>query len=288
MNAKGMLMSLPLFFLACLLEGHAAFAIEDEITVMGVLKWTPSETTLNANPSLSNVSQHYVHEVHIKKEVDERYRMTVRLPEDLTAGRLVTISLKETAAPREPDRYVFEGETASASCRALFTWARHASCDLRFTSLPVPTADVQAYVLDKYQGHAFAPLMEQFTGLFATEPVVLLEFVKAQVFLPGALQGNGHWEAAIETEPGVWKNTTLIIDFDRGTYKVDRQAFVLRGLWYERDVAEGGWAKDDDTFGWVRFKFQGSTFSGEWGVYENDQALKRGLWRGSRVVPSEP
>ena len=73
----------------------------------------------------------------------------------------------------------------------------------------------------------------------------------------------------------------MTIDFSRGVFDPGGdKAGLLSGFYYTDATAEGGWNLDGE-YGWLKFTFDGDSFTGTWGDHDSD--TPRGEWNGVRA-----
>jgi hypothetical protein len=277
-----------LTIIAAMTVAPSAFALEPT-TVAGNFNWIPKPATLSAYPEVGPYRDHYVHEITFARDPqDGLWTMDLLVPEDLSAGRRTVIHLKDNPAAQDggADVYTFEtapdaqGHVGKIICTPGDTW-EDGGCDVKLYAIPVSQQELGDYTRNKYRGtdraHAMGAVAER-TGI---EPIGTLGLTNAEFFVDGGLQGTGHWQTRWQQPDGLWIDTSMTIDFWRGTFDPGGPtAGLLGGFYYTDNVGEAGWSFGDD-FGWARFEFNGDTFTGSYGHHGDDTPI--GQWTGVRV-----
>lgn len=276
-------------FMTSLTGVPSAFALEDHATTAGVFNWIPNPQTLNAHPEVNSYKDFYIHEIKFDKQNDGTFKMSILLPEDLSAGKKLVVSLNETSRqlPDDPDSgdnttFKFASNNGTATCYAGTSWNQGSCSRIDFYNLPTPRADATTFIAKKYKDTDRAPPLGTIAYYFSAEPFGSISFSDTDSLLEGSALGNGRWKSRYQAANGQWIDAPMNIDFYRGTYMVGTSAGLLGGLYYTDDVVEGGW-NFKGSFGWFRFKFIDRRFVGEWGIYENDAQVIKGRWDGERI-----
>ena len=201
------------------------------------------------------------------------------MPDDLSAGTSVIVSLEETARRPDLNEFDFAGPQGKFTCTALESWMT-AFCNVEFLNLGPSPAQNLAYLNNKYEGTGRIYGQDLLARSFGAEPFGNIAFYDPESLVTGSDQGNGRWNTIYTDANGRRQNAVVAIDFDIGTYKVNGRNGTIGGIFYEADVMEGGWSIGE-SYGWFKFRFVGSTFSGTWGMHDSQAPI--GTWNGTRL-----
>jgi hypothetical protein len=255
------------------------YALEDSAEAVGVFDWIPLPATLSRFPNMGSYKDHYIHSLKIETNAAGRFELTVKLPEDLTAGDATSITLPEVWRNADGDRFHFRSAKGNLECTAYDSWMG-ASCKVLHLDFGSNTTERVEFVKAKYAGTRKADPLADVAFNTQAEPFGRIRFSDPEFLVEGAMQAIGHWQTQITAEDGSVLDTIVFFDFDRGAYQDVNQSALIGGLYFVDNTVDGGWGRSDDDMGWFKLTFNGDSFTGTWGRHDSDDPL--GTWIGHR------